>query len=403
MSIDRTRQPKGVPVGGQFAATAHNESGVTLAAPRSSISELAAYGEIPAPLEHQTMADGSPAEASFEESYRAFFRPLDDHEAVHGPYEPDPSLSEGEILELAGIADANLGRHHGTYLERDEDSGDPVIVVHTRNGGGNRECYSDPCDGTCTGCIQTDAIPALPTYLRDTDDEDDRTYANNYFRPLDAAAGLAALEAQERRTKLNELTYYRKAITEGTQPPWVVLSPVRGKADRARIYRELERARQSARNDSQRRGTADAVLAALENGTPMPGMGSMMRVPVERSRYDSALKFHKLHTAEGQVAREAADTLAAEMKQPLPPATASLVGREHAKLTEEAARHEEQAAENEAKLEVTSAVMRTWAWSVKEQADKTDAEVEAAAQKLKDFDWSESYPGPADECPARKR
>lgn len=43
------------------------------------------------------------------ESCPAIFRDLDDHEATHGLYEPVPSLSEGESLDLAGIRDANLG------------------------------------------------------------------------------------------------------------------------------------------------------------------------------------------------------------------------------------------------------------------------------------------------------
>lgn len=159
MTTNTARQPKGVPVGGQFAATAHNESDLTLAAPAPALPELEPYGEIPAPLDGQTLETGEPAAATFEDSYRAYFRPLDEHEAVHGPYTTQPSMSEGEILDLAGIRNENLGRHRGTYLERDEGTGEPVIVVHTRNGGGNRECWQDDCDGQCTGCIQTDAIP----------------------------------------------------------------------------------------------------------------------------------------------------------------------------------------------------------------------------------------------------
>lgn len=400
MTTNTARQPKGVPVGGQFAATTHDESSIILAAPPRVLPELDSYGEIPAPLAGQTLETGEPAAATFEDSYRAFFAPLDEHEAVHGPYATLAPLSEGEILDLADIRNENLGRHRGTFLERDEDTGDPVIVVHTRNGGGNRECWQDDCDGQCTGCIQTDAIPALPTYLRDADDEDDCTYANNYFRPLDPAAGVAALEAEERKQTLNRLLYFRDAITAGKQPPWAVLSPVRGRDERQKVYAELNEKRRAAGQNAQSRRTAEAVFAALENETPMP-QTNLWRIPNEYYSYNTALKYRDQQNTAAQEARQAADTLAAEMKQPLPPATAALVEREFAKLDKGATRHEQEAAENKAKIEFAGGVMRTWAWTLKELADKADASVEAAEAKLKDFDWAASYPGNAADCPPR--
>lgn len=395
-----SRQPKGVPTGGQFAATAHEESALTLTPPAPSLPGLEPYGKIPAPLAGQTLETGEPAAATFEDSYRAFFTPLDEHEAVHGPYTAPTPLSEGEILDLAGIGDVNLGRHRGTYLERDEHTGEPVIVVHTRNGGGNRECWQDDCDGQCTGCIQTNVIPALPTYLRDEDDEGDSTYANNYFRPLDPTAGLAALEARERNEKLSRLLYFREAITAGKQPPWAVLSPVRGQEDRQKVYAELNKKRQEANQNAQSRRTAEAVFAALENETPMP-QTNLWRIPNEYYSYNTALKYRDQHNTEAREARQAADTLAAEMKQPLPPATKALVEREFTKLDNDASKHEQQAAENRATIESAGGVMRTWARTLKELADKADTSVEAAEATLKDFDWAASYPGDAADCPPR--
>ncbi|MET4143795.1 hypothetical protein [Arthrobacter sp. UYCo732] len=399
MSTDRTRQPKGVPVGGQFAATSHDEAGVTLTARAPALPGLAPYGEVPAPLETQTLADGSPAGATFEESYRTFFRDLDDHEAAHGSYEPQKPISEADILDLAGIGDANLGRHRGTYLERD-DTGDPVIVVHTRNGGGNRECYEDDCDGNCTGCIQTDSIPALPTYLRDEDDDGDFTYANNYFRPLDPAAGLAAIEAEERLAHLNRLDYYRTAITDGTQPPWVVLSPVRPKEDRDKVYDRLAQARRDSGQHASRRRVADNVMAAIEAGQKLPAL-NMMRIPNEKFSYDRAVASRDQVALDAAEARTACDVLGADLKHSLPPTTAALVQREHARLQEDAFRREAQVTENEAKIQHAGGVMRSWAWTMREQADKADAAVTAAEEELKDFDWSASWPGAVDDCPQR--
>jgi hypothetical protein len=400
MTTKSARQPKGIPVGGQFAATAHDESAIALPAPPRALPELEPYGEIPAPLDGQTLETGEPAAATFEDSYRAFFAPLDEHEADHGPYTAPTPLSEGEILNLAGIGDVNLGRHRGTYLERDENTGEPVIVVHTRNGGGNRECYQDDCDGQCTGCVQTDAIPALPTYLRDEDDDGDSTYANNYFRAVDPAAGLAALEAQEKRETLQRLQYFRDAIASGKQPPWAVLSPVRGQDQRQKVYAELNEKRRGAAQNAQSRRTAEAVFAALENETAMPDT-KMWRVPNEYYSYNTAMKYRDVHDSEAREARQAADALAAEMKLPLPPATAALVEREFVKLDTDAAKHEQEAAEHRAKIEFAGGVMRSWAWTLKELSDKADNSVEAAEAKLKDFDWSESFPGEVKDCPPR--
>lgn len=397
MSTDRTRQPKGVPVGGQFASTAHDEAGITLT---RILPELAPYGDIPAPLESQTLENGSPAEATFEESYRAFFRALDEHEATHGPYETQKSISEGDILDLAGIGDANLGRHRGTFLERDEDTGDPVIVVHTRNGGGNRECYQDDCDGACTGCIQTDAIPALPTYLRDADDDGDSTYANNYFRPVDPEAGLAALEAEEKRINLNRLDFYRTAITDGSQPPWVVLSEVRPKQERDRIFDELNQSRRESGQHTSRRRIADGVCEAVEAGTTLPAL-NMMRIPNEKYSYDRAVANREKIAQDAFEARTAADALASDLKSPLPPTIAVLAATEHGRLDAEAHRLENDKFENGLEIATSGAAMKKWAGFLTSQADAADAATAAVEEKLKDFDWSANYPGAVEECPPR--
>lgn len=395
------RVPKGVPVGGQFTAVEHGEAlGLSLSADADSFPELHPYGNIPAPLPGQTMEDGSPAAATFEESYRVHFAPLDEHEAVQGPYTAEPSLSEAEILDLAGIGDVNLGRHRGTYLERDEDTGEPVIVVHTRNGGGNRECWQDDCDGQCTGCIQTDTIPALPTYLRDQDDDGDCTYANNYFRPADADAGAEALKQQEYHQKLSRLAYYRKAIIDGTQPPWIILSPVRNSADRDRLRSELQKLTEQARYRSRDRRHADTVQEALRARGPLPQSG-MARVPAEYYSYGTALKYLPQEEEAAAAARQSADILAVELAAPLPPAVKALAIAERTKLVQEADRLQAKAAETERRLKSAAEGLKKWADILHRDADEADAKVAAAEAKLKDFDWSESFPGNTEECPPR--
>ena len=70
------------------------------------------------------------------------------------------------ILQLLGKTQADFGRFRSVFLE------DGYIVVHTRNGGGNREDYEDVFD----------EMSEHPWYSHDADDDFDCTYANIYFK-----------------------------------------------------------------------------------------------------------------------------------------------------------------------------------------------------------------------------
>jgi hypothetical protein len=60
---------------------------------------------------------------------------------------------------------------------------DGFIVVHTRNGGGNREDYEDVFD----------EMSEHPWYSHDEDDSFDCTYANIYFKVPETEQVLIAL------------------------------------------------------------------------------------------------------------------------------------------------------------------------------------------------------------------
>lgn len=60
----------------------------------------------------------------------------------------------------------DFGRYRDIYVT------DQHIVVHTRNGGGNREDYQDVFD----------EMFHHPLYVYDEDDDFDCTYANIYFK-----------------------------------------------------------------------------------------------------------------------------------------------------------------------------------------------------------------------------
>lgn len=397
--MSAARQPKGIPVGGQFATASHPESGLTLAASRPA--ELDLYGPIPASREGQAFADGSPVpEGDFEDAYREFFRPLDEHEAMHGAFTPQQGPSESEIQALAGIQNVNLGRERGTSLEEDEN-GEPVIVVHTRNGGGNRECWTDDCDGSCTGCIQTEIIPSLPTYLRDADDDGDSTYANNYFRPLDPAAAKAILAARKRAEALHLRKYLRKAITEGKAPPWEILEQVHGEEVPYDLLRNRSKAAEDERNHRRYAGMAPAILEAVRTGTKAPAFGAMMRGPAGQFKYDCAVGNRDRAQARAGEARQAEAALQAELSMPLPPTVKALATAELERLSGEVAKEEGYAAKEAEKVAAVAPQMTAWAEQTLQESEDYAAKTAAAEAAVRNFDWARSWPGDLEDCPPR--
>lgn len=71
-----------------------------------------------------------------------------------------------KLLELLGKTQADFGRYRDVYVE------DGYIVVHTRNGGGNRESYEEVFE----------EMSQHEWYSHDEDDDFDCTYANIYFK-----------------------------------------------------------------------------------------------------------------------------------------------------------------------------------------------------------------------------
>lgn len=75
--------------------------------------------------------------------------------------------SQSEFLfSLLNKTSGDFGRYRDIYVDED------YIVVHTRNGGGNREDYEDVFE----------EMTNHPLYAYDEDDDYDCTYANIYFK-----------------------------------------------------------------------------------------------------------------------------------------------------------------------------------------------------------------------------
>ncbi len=89
------------------------------------------------------------------------------------------------LLKLINLTEGDCGRFRDVSL-----NGEGNIVVYTRNGGGNRDCWnwddSDHSDNKscgCPGCVITHKLPDHPNYIRDYDDDFDCTYAYIEFSP----------------------------------------------------------------------------------------------------------------------------------------------------------------------------------------------------------------------------
>ena len=76
-----------------------------------------------------------------------------------------------EILSLLGKTQADFGRYRNVFVEED------YIIVHTRNGGDNREDYE----------YVFEEMSEHPWYSHDQDDDFDSTYANIYFKVPESA------------------------------------------------------------------------------------------------------------------------------------------------------------------------------------------------------------------------
>ena len=71
-----------------------------------------------------------------------------------------------KLLSLLGKTAGDFGRFRNVYMENG------FIVVHTRNGGGNREDYEDVFA----------EMENHPWYSHDADEDFDCTYADIYFK-----------------------------------------------------------------------------------------------------------------------------------------------------------------------------------------------------------------------------
>jgi hypothetical protein len=72
-----------------------------------------------------------------------------------------------KILNCLRISETDIPRYRGIFPDDNWEK----ICIHTRTGGGNRECYER----------MNDKLRQNPYFLFDEDDKDDETYANFWY------------------------------------------------------------------------------------------------------------------------------------------------------------------------------------------------------------------------------
>jgi hypothetical protein len=110
------------------------------------------------------------------------------------------------LLPVLGVSD--VGRFRDCWVEKDE-AGEPIVVVYTRNGGGNRPDYAEIIE----------RLQQHPLYVRDADDAFDCTYATFYFRcPPEYRDDLLAVAESEPVDTDERWQRAIAAIAEGLRP-----------------------------------------------------------------------------------------------------------------------------------------------------------------------------------------
>lgn len=113
-----------------------------------------------------------------------------------------------------------------TDVDPDSVKGDYVLELHTRQGGGNRDCWCDDEEDHESDCLSknNDDLQSNPNYLTDIDDSDDSTYATFYFDGVSKKDAEKYFEDRNTGARLSILDRLEKAVQEKSMTPWGALA-----------------------------------------------------------------------------------------------------------------------------------------------------------------------------------
>ena len=263
--MNQPRVPVGVTTGGQFATGSRAEADVALTGTAPHADEalhaaLARYAlvvdDVPADHEGVTitehwhrlreLAAADPVESSTATMNRLLGDP------DYGRHRGGPDAVWWDAAR-ASDPDAELDPANDPADPRWDDP-DAVLAaeVHTRNGGGNRECWCDSDEHHCL--VQTiETLQGHPAYLADHDEE---TYADFYLTLHDKAAIRDALGRDADARLQAHATARLAAVESGAAAPWTVMPVNPASSEDASSARDELKA--MGHSDMGRR-TADAL------------------------------------------------------------------------------------------------------------------------------------------------
>lgn len=232
--------------------------------------------------------------------------------------EPEPPTVERLTNQLMGSPE--WGRHRGgPWLEVLDDTredgtrsytteeppgpDEPLVLrVHTRNGGGNRECWHDEdavtdehglVDG-CVGCTN-EKLQQHPWYLTDRDDRFDCTYADFLFQVPDEhrEAFVAAADTAAFARRWDSAHAALEAIRAGKAAPWNILAT----AEQITAHRDHVRELTRQLIAPWRREQVEAEIgqtdefAGLLAGAPEPNDRQNPRIQIQDDSKASGARF----------------------------------------------------------------------------------------------------------------
>lgn len=210
---------------GRFAEKKGAPSEIVLGEPVDPTLEeaLRAYGITVAdvPLDHEGK--------SIVERWNDAFAMLDDEQLVTIEEHLNEELSAdfGRLRSGPWLAWPELGvpmEDWKTVRNGDDWTGrTPVAMVHTRNGGGNRECWCDDSDNHDAGCLAVvvENLQNHQAHVMDEDNSMDSTYANFAFK-VDREAAYALFKTSDLSRKQETARKQFDSIMHGRTAPWTV-------------------------------------------------------------------------------------------------------------------------------------------------------------------------------------
>lgn len=243
----------------------------SLSKPSKTLKDLPAYA--------QSLPD-LPSGQSFAQAWSDRFKNLEEFKKANPGVSPRSMVPNPDSLLDEPV---NPLRDRGTslitkasyesegYNHATETTGEYIVAVSTRQGGGNRECWCDDYDNHEEYCLSknNDELTSHPNYLSDEDDDFDSTYATFYYD-----SGITQKQFEEFNAKRNHFLKLAadEMLLEGAKTgeftPWGVLSGSYTKVSSYKTSKRVLSSKESTANAAEAiNAKIKEAYKKIENGT----------------------------------------------------------------------------------------------------------------------------------------